>query len=203
MCLYVHRRDFVMTHNVHETLPSFYTLKHWTKYNINLTKSRFHITCGTAGTCHIYYTLVNIIFLWNVLLLFLQQKPNINLPTVVYLTKVSLFSIIASTANFSQYWAVIMAIVGCLALAIVGICFTMVTCVSHDCCLVNAPCSIALTRPLDCNSARWWATSSSSQPLFLLKKIFCKKKLLKNRSTRVLCNVLYGDRVWIGWFDDF
>lgn len=62
-----------------------------------------------------------------------------NLPTVVYRTNVSLFSIMASTANFSQYWAVIIAIVGCLELTIVGICLTTVTCVSIDCCLVNAP----------------------------------------------------------------
>lgn len=48
-----------------------------------------------------------------------------NSPTVVYRTNVSLFSSIASTAIFSQYWAVITAIVGCFELTIVGICLTI------------------------------------------------------------------------------
>uniref|UniRef100_A0A182VBT0 Uncharacterized protein n=1 Tax=Anopheles merus TaxID=30066 RepID=A0A182VBT0_ANOME len=47
------------------------------------------------------------------------------LPTVVYRTNVSLFSSMASTASFSQYCAVMMAMVGCLFDAIVGICLTI------------------------------------------------------------------------------
>lgn len=47
------------------------------------------------------------------------------LPTVVYRIKVSLFSIIAFTANFSVKWAVIMAMVGWWAQTIWGICLTI------------------------------------------------------------------------------
>lgn len=92
-----------------------------------------------------------------------------DLPIVVYRTKVSLFSIMASTANFSQYCAVMMAMVGCFELAIVGICFTMVTWWESccDCCRVKAPWSMALTSWRDWRAARHWATSSSSQPLSL------------------------------------
>lgn len=108
-----------------------------------------------------------------------NNSLNFNLPTVVYRTKVSLFSIMASTANFSQYWAVIMAIVGCLELAIVGICLTIVTWTSCDCCLVKAPCSKFLTKLRDCNSAKWWATSSWSHPLSLKVKEFRNNRQIK------------------------
>ena len=52
---------------------------------------------------------------------------RVHLPTVAYLTKVCLLLIMASTAIFSKYWLVMMAMVGCLAASTFGICFTTVT----------------------------------------------------------------------------
>ena len=46
---------------------------------------------------------------------------------MAYLTKVCLFVIMASTAIFSKYWLVMIAMVGCLAASTFGICFTTVT----------------------------------------------------------------------------
>lgn len=48
-------------------------------------------------------------------------------PSVLQRTKVFLFSIMTSTASFSQYWAVMMAMVGCWEPCTVGICRTSFT----------------------------------------------------------------------------
>uniref|UniRef100_A0A8D8NXS3 (northern house mosquito) hypothetical protein n=1 Tax=Culex pipiens TaxID=7175 RepID=A0A8D8NXS3_CULPI len=90
-------------------------------------------------------------------------------PTVVYRTKVSLFSSIASTASFSQYWAVMMAIVGCLLDAIVGICLTILISLSSWWIRVNELYSMDLMRPRSLSSSMICSTSSSSQPLSLDK----------------------------------
>lgn len=128
------------------------------------------------------------------------NNNELNSPTVVYLTNVSLLSTMASTANFSQYRAVMMAMLGCFADTIFGICFTTWwaiiknnlyqlvwesyfhyvsprkwsvgligkcltwICVSVSWCLVNAPCSTALTSPLCTSSWKHCETSSSDHP---------------------------------------
>ena len=58
-------------------------------------------------------------------------------PTVAYLTKVCRLVIIASTAIFSKYWLVIIAMVGCLAASTFGICLTTVTSSWSACTLVK------------------------------------------------------------------
>jgi len=89
---------------------------------------------------------------------------ELNLPTVVYRTNVSLFSSIASTASFSQYWAVMMAMVGCLLEAIVGICLTTLISLSSWWMRVYALYSIDLIRPRSCSDLITSRTSCSLQP---------------------------------------
>lgn len=86
-------------------------------------------------------------------------------PSTLYLTYVSLFSIIASTANFSQNWAVIMAIVGCWLRPTSGICRTRFTWVSslvtRTTCLPAPGESVKRATPLATSSnTNWWTSSS-------------------------------------------
>lgn len=56
--LYMYRYEiFVMKIMCTTHFPASIHTKHWTKH-INLTKSWFHITCGAARTCYIYYFLL-------------------------------------------------------------------------------------------------------------------------------------------------
>lgn len=73
----------------------------------------------------------------------------------------TLSSIIASTANFSQYCAVMMAMVGWRLFTMVGIAFTTWT--RFFSILVKAPCSSDLTRSFSWSLFTWFLTSSRSQ----------------------------------------
>lgn len=101
----------------------------------------------------------NIRFYW-----IFSKKRKFYLPTVVYRTNVSLFSSIASTANFSQYCAVMMAIVGCLFDAMVGICLTTLISVSSWWIRVKELYSIDLIMPRALSDNMICRTSSSDQP---------------------------------------
>ena len=124
-----------------------------------------------------------------------QSLPMLHWPTVAYLTNVCLLVIMASTAIFSWYWLVMIAIVGCrLSLSPVltnespsfrpltnhspdahlGICLTTVTVSSTPptpATLVKLLrlCSSALIFLSSCSSEIMWRIWASELPVKLLK----------------------------------
>lgn len=124
----------------------------------------------------------------------------------MYRTKVSLFSSMLSTATFSQYCAVMTAIVGCLLEAIVGICFTTLISLSSWWILVNELNSIDLMRPRVCSEMMILRTSSSDQPLSLFEwnqkvEYHCAKA--RKTFGMLPCEIVRCDGIWISLLDKF